>query len=77
MQNQIAQNAYLLATITVQPREIEREYYLTQISLKHRNAFCRALNSCIERDLQSIMIKKGFHESARFKKKWLCHFRRG
>lgn len=68
MWDQIAWNAYLLATITVHPREIKREYYLTQISLNRRNALCRALNSCIERDLQNVMIQKRFRESARLKK---------
>lgn len=56
MWDQIAWNAYLLATITVHPTEIKREYYLTQILFNHRNALCRALNSCIERDLQSVMV---------------------
>lgn len=77
MQNQIAWNAYLLVTITVHPREIESEYYLTLMSLNHRVALCRAFNSCIERDLQSVMVQKRFHKRARFKKKWLCYLRRG
>lgn len=56
MEDQIAWNAYLLATITVHPKEIKRKYYLTLISLNHRNALCRALNACIERCLQSVMV---------------------
>lgn len=73
MWDQIAWNAYLLATITVHLREIKREYYLTKISFNHRNALCRALNSCIERDRKSIMIQKGFHESARLNKMVLLY----
>lgn len=72
MCDQIAWNAYLPATITVHPKEIKRKYYLTQILFNHRNALCRALNACIERDLQCVMIQKGFHESGRLKKKNGC-----
>lgn len=58
--DQIAWNAYLLATITVHPREIKRKYYLTYISFNHRNALCRAFNSCIERECKVLWFRKDF-----------------
>lgn len=45
--------------------ETEKEYYVTWISFNHRDTLCRALNPCIERDIQNVMDEKGFHERVR------------